>query len=64
MRGANELDCLVKFRSTGQLVPAHATRSGTDFHIVFNEPQKSITPGQSAVLYDGDLVLGGGIICK
>lgn len=30
--------------------------------IVFAEPQLSVTPGQAAVWYDGDLVLGGGII--
>lgn len=30
--------------------------------IRFNEPQMAVTPGQSAVLYDGDRVLGGGII--
>ncbi|HEY9598997.1 MAG TPA: tRNA 2-thiouridine(34) synthase MnmA [Cyanophyceae cyanobacterium] len=30
--------------------------------LVFDEPQFSITPGQAAVLYDGELVLGGGII--
>lgn len=28
----------------------------------FNEPQKSVTPGQAVVLYRGDLVLGGGVI--
>jgi len=28
----------------------------------FDEPQKSITPGQAAVLYDGQRVLGGGWI--
>jgi tRNA-specific 2-thiouridylase len=31
---------------------------------VLNKPQISVTPGQSAVLYFGDTVLGGGIIEK
>ena len=30
--------------------------------ILFNEPQISVTPGQSVVLYAGDIVFGGGII--
>jgi tRNA-specific 2-thiouridylase len=31
-------------------------------HVTFEEPQESITPGQSIVIYDGETVLGGGII--
>ena len=36
--------------------------SETEVKIIFDEPQRAITHGQSAVLYDGDYVLGGGII--
>lgn len=46
-------------------IPARATVEQTDsdrLHIRFDEPQRAISPGQSVVLYDGDVVIGGGII--
>lgn len=30
--------------------------------VVFDKPQRAITKGQSVVLYDGDIVVGGGTI--
>ncbi|MEE0970655.1 MAG: tRNA 2-thiouridine(34) synthase MnmA, partial [Clostridia bacterium] len=36
--------------------------SENTFHLEFDEPQRAVTKGQSVVLYDGDYVLGGGII--
>ena len=32
------------------------------FELQFDDAQWAVTPGQSAVLYDGDVCLGGGVI--
>lgn len=32
--------------------------------LLFEQPQRAVTPGQAAVMYDGDEVLGGGTIIK
>lgn len=40
---------------------AEITADGA-LRVVFDEPQRAVTPGQSVVLYDGECVLGGGII--
>ena len=44
------------------VTPAGA--DGTEADIVFDKPLRAITPGQAAVFYDGDTVLGGGTIIK
>jgi tRNA-specific 2-thiouridylase len=42
--------------------PADSREAGAVFELRFTEAQWAVTPGQSAVLYDGDVCLGGGII--
>lgn len=51
----------IRYHHTEQ--PATVTRTGQDsISVVFDEPQRAVTKGQAVVLYDGDAVVGGGII--
>ena len=55
--------CLAKIRYAHRAQPALAETDGAGrVRLTFDEPQRAITPGQAAVLYDGDEVLGGGTI--
>ena len=55
--------CFVKTRSRQKEQPATAYPIGkSEVRIVFDKPQRAITPGQAAVLYDGEIILGGGEI--
>ena len=57
--------CKAKTRYRHKEQPATATvnEDGT-VTLEFDEPVRAITAGQAAVLYDGDVVLGGGVIIK
>jgi tRNA-specific 2-thiouridylase len=59
---AENFDCEIKIRNLHLPARAHVTVQNGEIRAQFDEPQISITAGQSAVLYDGDIVLGGGII--
>ena len=55
----------VKTRYTAKESPAQVTPlEGSRAEVRFDAPQRDITPGQAAVFYNGDLVLGGGLIIK
>ena len=57
------LRVMVKTRYLQKEQAATAEQTGEDsLHIEFDEPQRALTPGQAAVLYDGDYVVGGGTI--
>ena len=59
---SREFKAFVKVRSMMQARPASLAIMGEDVVIVFDEPQWAPAPGQAAVFYDGDVVLGGGTI--
>jgi len=51
----------IRYKDPGHTATVRQTDADTLF-IEFDEPQRAITKGQSAVIYDGDMVLGGGVI--
>jgi len=54
----------VKIRNKHAAAPARLLPTGEEarIEVVFDEPQRAVTPGQAAVFYSGDVVLGGGWI--
>ena len=50
-----------RYRHPEQLCQVTIREDGT-VEVLFDQPQRAITPGQAVVLYDGDTVLGGGTI--
>ncbi|MDD3095685.1 MAG: tRNA 2-thiouridine(34) synthase MnmA [Candidatus Neomarinimicrobiota bacterium] len=57
------LECTAKVRYRNKGVAARIEPLGSGkFHLFFREPVHAVTPGQSAVFYDKDVLIGGGII--
>jgi len=60
-----DVDATVKIRYSHPGTPATVTSlENHRARIRLHEPQRAITPGQAAVIYDGDVVIGGGWICR
>jgi tRNA-specific 2-thiouridylase len=60
---AHEVTVKIRYNHPGTratLMPMENQRARIRLH----DPQKAVTPGQAAVFYDDDLVLGGGWICR
>lgn len=60
----NKTDLEVKIRYGAPPVRGRVEAGGGEFQVTFHEPQKSVTPGQIAAVYDGEKLLGGGVIEK
>jgi tRNA-uridine 2-sulfurtransferase len=61
LSGPVKVNVKIRYKDAGS--PAVIEQiSDTEIKVVFDEPKKSITPGQSAVFYEDDDVIGGGII--
>jgi tRNA-specific 2-thiouridylase len=63
-RGENfEATVKIRYSHPGTRATVTALENGRA-RIQLHEPQKAVTPGQAAVIYDGDIVVGGGWICR
>lgn len=51
-----------KIRYANKESKCEVSKQGSRVKVVFEEKQEAIAPGQSAVFYDNDIVLGGGVI--
>jgi tRNA-specific 2-thiouridylase len=60
---AAPFDCQVQIRSHAEPVAARVTPDEPGrIRVAFDDPLRAVTPGQAVVMYDGDVVLGGGRI--
>lgn len=59
---AREFSAMVQMRAHAPAVACTVTVEDTGLRVRFAEPQRAVSPGQAAVFYHGDVVLGGGVL--
>lgn len=60
----NPLRVTAKIRYRHKAEPAVAEQQGSKLKLTFDEPQRAVTSGQSVVIYQDDVVVGGGVIVQ
>jgi tRNA-specific 2-thiouridylase len=60
----NEGDFTIRVRHRAPLVAAHLSFSGSNVTLALTDPERAVAAGQSVVIYDGDICLGGGIVAS
>lgn len=58
--GGKEIMAKIRYRK--KEVPCRVEALGGRVRVIFAQPQESVAPGQAVVFYEGDVVLGGGVI--
>ncbi|MDR1312899.1 MAG: tRNA-specific 2-thiouridylase [Deltaproteobacteria bacterium] len=61
LSGPMEIGCKIRYRQPEKPALLEPLPGGKAL-VTFREPQKAVAPGQAAVFYDGDVVVGGGTI--
>ena len=64
---AEPIEAMVKIRLASKPVKAKIRRNnqeGTEWEVMFETPQHAVAPGQSVVLYQDGVIIGGGIISR
>jgi len=62
-RGSFEASVKIRYNHPGTVATV-APLENDGAHVRLHDPQRAVTPGQAAVIYNGDVVLGGGWICR
>ncbi|MGH9395416.1 MAG: tRNA 2-thiouridine(34) synthase MnmA [Terriglobia bacterium] len=62
LQAGKEIEARVRIRNKHIPAPARVISTGSGAEVCFVAPQRAITPGQAAVFYDGEEVVGGGWI--